>query len=103
MKQRFPFSLACTISFLLFSLTLMAQGTLAPTEDRSKILAGYSEEWSIYGANYNVANCSRTMSPTELRTSFMPLETWLRSPGRRMQLATLPTTGLTTRRPTFPA
>ena len=56
MKQRFPFSLACTISFLLFSLTLMAQGTLAPTEDRSKILAGYFEEWSIYGANYNVAN-----------------------------------------------
>jgi chitinase len=56
MKQRFFPSLACTLSFFLFSLTLMAQGTLAPREDKSKILAGYFEEWSIYGANYNVAN-----------------------------------------------
>jgi chitinase len=34
----------------------MAQDTAAPTEDKSKILAGYFEEWSIYGANYNIAN-----------------------------------------------
>jgi len=51
MKQRFYFSLAGTISLVLFSLTLAAQA-----EDKSKILAGYFEEWSIYGANYNVAN-----------------------------------------------
>src|ERR1700760_2788623 len=56
MKQRFSFFLACTIGLVLFSLTMAAQSALAPAETRSKILAGYFEEWSIYGANYNVAN-----------------------------------------------
>jgi len=56
MKQRFCFSLACTMSLVLFSLTMVAQDTVAPAEDKSKILAGYFEEWSIYGANYNIAN-----------------------------------------------
>jgi hypothetical protein len=44
------------MSLVLFSLTLVAQDTVSPTEDKSKILAGYFEEWSIYGANYNIAN-----------------------------------------------
>ena len=56
MKWRFSFSLACTMSVVLFSLTFLAQGTPVAAEDERKILAGYFEEWSIYGANYNVAN-----------------------------------------------
>src|SRR5579872_869445 len=56
MKQRFSLSLACVMSLVLFSLPLMSQDALARHDDRSKILAGYFEEWSIYGANYNIAN-----------------------------------------------
>jgi chitinase len=56
MKQRLFFPLACTITLVFFSLTMLAQDTVARTEQKSKILAGYFEEWSIYGANYNIAN-----------------------------------------------
>lgn len=51
MKQRFSFSLACAITLFLFSMALVAQDTLA--ENKRKILAGFFEEWSIYGASSN--------------------------------------------------
>jgi chitinase len=41
--------LACLLVLLFCSAPVLAQ-------DRAKILAGYFEEWSIYGANYNIAN-----------------------------------------------
>src|SRR5260370_39301292 len=39
-------------------LCLMASTLSLRAEDRrdSKIMGGYFEEWSIYGANYNIAN-----------------------------------------------
>lgn len=55
MKQRPFFSLACTFTLIFSSLTLLTQNTAAQTQQK-KILAGYFEEWSIYGANYNIAN-----------------------------------------------
>src|ERR1700736_5128628 len=35
---------------------VMARDDQDHDRDRNKILAGYFEEWSIYGANYNIAN-----------------------------------------------
>jgi chitinase len=58
MKQRLPFSQACMMSLILCLLAVVAQGPFAHAQkmNQSKILAGYFEEWSIYGANYNIAN-----------------------------------------------
>jgi chitinase len=46
-------------TMVLFTLVVVTSGTaLAQSAEssQSKILAGYFEEWSIYGANYNIAN-----------------------------------------------
>lgn len=54
--------LLCGIAGATLVASLMASGLRAEPESSSerngsqKILAGYFEEWSIYGANYNVAN-----------------------------------------------
>jgi chitinase len=71
MKQRFSLSRTyiVTLTFIL-SLAVLALVPLAHAQsiaqsnaqsqvqstNQSKILAGYFEEWSIYGANYNIAN-----------------------------------------------
>ncbi len=76
MKPRFSFTRAGTISLVLFLLALVAQGTPAPAEDdQSKILAGYFEEWSIYGANYNIANLQQNHVANRITHLIMPLET----------------------------
>src|ERR1700757_3311371 len=55
MRQHLFFASVCTISLVFSSLTSLAEDTVARAEQK-KILAGYFEEWSIYGANYNIAN-----------------------------------------------
>src|SRR6202035_5108847 len=37
-------------------VALFTCGASALARDQPKVLAGYFEEWSIYGANYNIAN-----------------------------------------------
>ncbi len=51
--SRFPLlaTCVCAVTVIACSATALAQDTT-----KSKILAGYFEEWSIYGANYNIAN-----------------------------------------------
>jgi len=62
MKRTFSQHLWQAFSTGFFMTALLACGTpslaraQAPDSDRQKILAGYFEEWSIYGANYNIAN-----------------------------------------------
>jgi len=58
MKQRFSLPPARVVNLILSLLAVVAQGTMARAEGdgHGKILAGYFEEWSIYGANYNIAN-----------------------------------------------
>jgi chitinase len=55
MKSRNCSVFACLLVALLFaSLPALANG---PENDRrQKVVGGYFEEWSIYGANFNVAN-----------------------------------------------
>ena len=54
--------LTCFYRLFWASTLILTSGvTAAPQEDRSpepksKIIAAYFEEWSIYGANYNVAD-----------------------------------------------
>jgi chitinase len=68
MKHTFSRRMWQALSALLLITLLLASGPLALARDpqllnlqangrnQSKILAGYFEEWSIYAANYNVAN-----------------------------------------------
>jgi GH18 family chitinase len=62
MKRTFSQHLRQAFSAGLFLTVLLAYGTpslaraQAHERGQQKILAGYFEEWSIYGANYNVAN-----------------------------------------------
>jgi chitinase len=64
MKHTFSQKMWQALSTGLFITVLLAYGTpnLARAQahdrdrDQQKILAGYFEEWSIYAANYNVAN-----------------------------------------------
>jgi chitinase len=62
MKHTFSPPMWQALSTGLLIIVLLAYGTpslardQAQDRDQQKILAGYFEEWSIYGANYNVAN-----------------------------------------------
>jgi chitinase len=62
MKHTFSQQMWQALSAGLFITVLLAYGTpslardQAHGRDQQKILAGYFEEWSIYAANYNVAN-----------------------------------------------
>jgi chitinase len=62
MKRTLSQQMWQALSTGLFMTVLLAYGTPslardhAHDRDEQKILAGYFEEWSIYGANYNVAN-----------------------------------------------
>jgi chitinase len=63
MKPTFSQRLWQALSAGFFITLLLAFGTLSLAQDdqprgpaQAKILAGYFEEWSIYAANYNVAN-----------------------------------------------
>jgi chitinase len=68
MKHTFSQRMWQALSAGLFMSALLASSTPAPARDNQardhqanvpnqpKILAGYFEEWSIYGADYNVAN-----------------------------------------------
>jgi chitinase len=49
----FPHALFLTLAIWL---TLFTCSASALARDQPKVLAGYFEEWSIYGANYNIAN-----------------------------------------------
>ncbi len=71
MKKYFPSAVARSCGVVLLEsallLTAFSSGAPAQTADlssalassKSKILAGYFEEWSIYYANYNVANLEK--------------------------------------------
>lgn len=62
MRHTFSQRMWQALSTGLFLIVLLAYGTpslardQAHDRDQQKILAGYFEEWSIYAANYNVAN-----------------------------------------------
>ncbi|MGA7631223.1 MAG: glycoside hydrolase family 18 protein [Terriglobales bacterium] len=62
MKHTFSQKMWQALATGLFITVLLAYGTpnlaraQAHDRDQQKILAGYFEEWSIYAANYNVAN-----------------------------------------------
>ena len=63
MKHTFSQPMWQALSAGLFLTLLLASTTPAPAADdqphnpdQHKILAGYFEEWSIYAANYNIAN-----------------------------------------------
>jgi chitinase len=43
-------------TFLLSALVLTACGTALADDDGHKVVGGYFEEWSIYFANFNIAN-----------------------------------------------
>ncbi len=62
-----------TTSAVLLLVVLLASSALALASDaqdsvgdQSKILAGYFEEWSIYAANYNVANLQANSVASQL-------------------------------------
>src|SRR5579884_1599239 len=54
-RARHTFSIAITIAALI-AYGIPAMAGVDDHDHRGKILAGYFEEWSIYAANYNVAN-----------------------------------------------
>jgi len=59
MKNEGTYEWVKTIWLLVSVVAIVMLGSTAVAENangRNKILAGYFEEWSIYGANYNVAN-----------------------------------------------
>lgn len=49
-------NIAKTASALVFCLIASTLASFAQSAPQGKILGGYFEEWSIYGANYNIAN-----------------------------------------------
>jgi chitinase len=63
MNHTFSHRMWQALSAVLFTTLLLAQATPGRTQDvpiysqaQQKIRAGYFEEWSIYAANYNIAN-----------------------------------------------
>jgi chitinase len=55
-SQAFLFTLCASLMIAnTFGISAFAQNA-----NQSKILAGYFEEWSIYGANYNIANVQQS-------------------------------------------
>jgi chitinase len=52
LSQIFAYGVCASLVIIIAS----SVPTLAQDATQSKILAGYFEEWSIYGANYNIAN-----------------------------------------------
>jgi chitinase len=59
-SQRTPRRFLVLSTLILTSLVVVSYGPTAMAQStdstQGKILAGYFEEWSIYGANYNIAN-----------------------------------------------
>jgi chitinase len=62
---------SCYLSLLILAiLAMVTSGASAiaqsPDSSQPKILAGYFEEWSIYGANYNIANLQQNHVATKI-------------------------------------
>jgi chitinase len=51
-----PVTTRILFTFLLCALVLTACGTALADDDGHKVVGGYFEEWSIYFANFNIAN-----------------------------------------------
>ena len=56
MLKLIPRCLRLAIPVCLLALAASVHPSLAQAGDHDKILGGYFEEWSIYGANYNIDN-----------------------------------------------
>ena len=67
MKQGFSFRVSLALLVSLFTLAACGVSAFAQNQNsQGKILAGFFEEWSIYYANYNLANLESNGSAAKL-------------------------------------
>jgi len=66
MKRNFVFSISTVLLVSMASVFTRGVYAVAESHNDQKILAGYFEEWSIYYANYNLANLESNGSAEKL-------------------------------------